>query len=235
MSKGEAAMIETVTIDGPTGLPFHIPGGGGRREQDARVGMGSIFGRRYGMDADYSYLRVAQEAVESILDLGVNLGAYTVWACLAWWPGQIVRVHAYDPNPVALPIAKRNCAIAGLPVEFTQSALGVGDTVVFYQDEDLGSASTYWQKDPTSVGVQAAVVRAEDLPPADVLKADIEGSAHHLAGYRHWGGVKVCAYESHHALERDVMAECCRAAGLRMVRGNPDNPVNDSRVWVRAT
>ena len=223
-------MMQTVAIDGPTGLPFHIPAGG-RREQDARVGMGSIFGHRYGMTADYSYERQEIEDVGSILDLGLNLGAFTVWACLAWWPGRITRVTGVDPNPIAMPIARLNCT--GLPVEFVHAAVAVAPPT-FWQDEDLGSASTWWQRDKTIDGVPVEAIAPADLPAADVLKADIEGSGHiAFAGYKYWSGVKVCAYESHHELERDVMAECCRSAGLTMVRGNPDNPINDSRVWVR--
>ena len=223
-------MIETVTIEGPTGLPFHIPKGG-RRERDARVGMGSIFGHREGMSADYSYERSEVEDVSSILDLGLNLGAFTVNACLAWWPGRITRVVGVDPNPVAMAIARINCA--SLPVEYHEAAVALVQPT-FFQDEDLGSASTYWQRDPTIAGVPVAFIRPEELPAADVIKADIEGSGHiAFAGYKHWAGVKVAAYESHHDLERDVMAECCRAAGLVMVRGNPSDPPNDSRVWVR--
>ena len=55
------------TMRGPRG-DFHIPAGGGQREQDARFGMQSLFGGREDRpDPEYSYPRACPEDVRTVV------------------------------------------------------------------------------------------------------------------------------------------------------------------------
>lgn len=230
--------MNVATMRGPRG-DFYIPGGGGKREQDARFGMQSLFGGREDRpDPEYSYPRATPEDVRSIVNVGVNLGAYLVWAMTEWWPGRIAQAYGYDPNAKVLEFAKRNCE--GLPVELHAVAVTTAPSpVTFHEFEDWGASRT----NMTGVGdvhgitldrIQVPTLHPRDLPPADVLQCDAEGVGHEVFfEYPHWSGVKVASYETHHPEERRIMQSMCEAAGLRMVRGNPAGPDNDVRVWVR--
>ena len=56
---------------------------------------------------EYRYERAAVEPVHTLVDVGVNLGAFTLWATRCWWPG-IRQVWGFDPNAEALALAERN-------------------------------------------------------------------------------------------------------------------------------
>ena len=226
------------TMRGPRG-DFHIPAGGGQREQDARFGMQSLFGGREDRpDPEYSYPRARPEDVRTVVNVGANLGAYLVWAMTDWWPGQIEQAYGYDPNAKVLEFARRNCE--GLPVELHAVAVTTApDPVTFYEFEDWGASRTNMTGvgDVHGVAHEAIVVPAmhpRNLPAADVLQCDAEGVGHEVfEHYAHWAGVKVASYETHHEEEVRVMQAMCERAGLIMRRGNPENPANDVRVWVR--
>lgn len=187
---------------------------------------------------EYSYPRALMENVRSILDIGSNCGAFVVWACLEWWPAHIERVHAYEPNLAAMAYAETNWSrmrlMATPPPEIVREVAAVTpDTGAWLtQEENWGARHLEPYYAPDRVPVRT--VDPNMLEPADVLKIDVEGAAVPIAKATHlWTHVKVAMYESHSAEERDALAAACRRAGLRMVRGNPEDPPNDVRCWVR--
>jgi len=217
--------MKTRTITGPRG-PFLIPAEPEATSYHAERCCRSVF------EGEYSYLRTAPEDVRTLVDVGCNVGAFFVWAC-AWWPS-LRQIYGYDPNKAAIDLAFQNCGefTAPVPVVVTCAAVTssrLGDAYLA-MDENWGASKTFGVRS----GTRVPVVDPGDLPAADVLKCDAEGVGHEVfSSYRHWGGVKVALYESHHETERIIMEHACRAAGLHMVRGNPENPDGDVRVWIR--
>jgi FkbM family methyltransferase len=222
-ASGEA--MKTQTIQGPRG-PFLIPAEPEVTAYHAARCCRGVF------DGEYSYARPEPEKVRTLVDVGCNVGAFFVWAS-RWWPS-LRQVYAYDPNKAACDLAFENAGgfLAPVPVLVNCCAVTSSrfDQATFAMDENWGASKTYGVRSGTLV----PVVQPYELPPADVLKCDAEGVGHEVfSGYMHWSGVKVALYESHHETERIIMERACRAAGLHMVRGNPENPDGDVRVWVR--
>ena len=180
----------------------------------------------------YSYPRDRPEDVSVLLDVGHNVGAWTIWACNKWWPGQIKCVHAFDPNASAVRIAVQNTSAAstGWRVIGKRAAVTIDPAPLFLEETDWGGSRTYGQ----STGVAVPVVHPRDLPPADVLKCDAEGvEVEVLNWYRHWDRLKVVMFEYHETRFRKALMAICKANGFEMRRGNPNVCEVDTQCWVR--
>ena len=218
--------MRTRTIPGPRG-PFLIPAEPEATSMHAERCCRSVF------EGEYSYPRASVEPVQTMIDAGANLGAFTLWAS-AWWP-TLGNVMAIEPNADAADLYRKNTvAQAGPIIDLYVGAVTTADCPISLSDEDnWGARHIVLGYDRDRVP-EVSKIRPYDLPPADVLKCDVEGvGAQVFMFYRHWAGVKVAMYESHHREEADMMADSCVRAGLHMVRGNPLNPECDVRVWVR--
>jgi FkbM family methyltransferase len=179
---------------------------------------------------EYAYPRAAVEDVRSIVDVGCNVGAFLLWACLAWWPDTVERVYGFDPNSTALRFAYLNLAGLRQKVDLYDSAVTTDPNPLFREEDNWGASHTY----KATEGVIVPPLHPRDLPAADVLKVDCEGCGGQVAReYRHWSRVRFAMYETHNEEEREELAAACEHAGMTMVRGNPMNPPNDVRVWRR--
>lgn len=232
-------MKKVRSIDGPTGA-FAIPAEPDDTSRHAEACARGVFA------GEYSYPRQSvEDDVHTLVDVGHNLGALVAWACGAWWPGgRIRRVFAYEPNRDAVEIAHFNVDARlwqpeGQPGEPPLYAL-TRAAVTSAREARLTRETNWGARHMAGPGEQdtdpVPVVHPALLPAADVLKIDCEGAGADVArNYQHWDQVKVCMYESHNAEERDVLEACCRLAKLEMVRGNPERPEGDVRVWRRRT
>jgi hypothetical protein len=189
---------------------------------------------------EYAYRRGrVEDDVRTIVDVGTNVGAFLLWAMAFWWPKRIARVWGYEPNRAAYDLAQNNGLRYALDPNFVRGdclwmvlplAVTIDPEPRLSDETNWGARSTH----KTAIGEKVGAVHPGELPAADCLKVDCEGSGHEVfEHYRHWSGVKVAMYETHHETERDVMAAVCRREGLRMVRGNPSDPPGDVRVWTR--
>lgn len=177
---------------------------------------------------EYSYPRDAIEDVETVLDVGCNLGAFAVWACHVWWPGRIVRVYGYDPNVSALAIAQRNTR--GWPVELHPLAVTCDSRPVFLERTDWGSSRTHGE----TSGVPVLAIHPSRLPAADVLKVDGEGvDLEVFEHYAHWDGVRVALFEWHECDHRAAMFEICKRAGLELRKNDCGEAEQGVACWVR--
>ena len=117
-----------------------------------------------------------------ILDIGANIGAFTRWA-VKRWPG--CTVHAYEPQPDNYKLLEQtvsnldviNC-VHTYPKAVTDKngtgklfnhAFNCGEFSFFRQGGDAES------REPKDI-VEVETIAGMDLPKADILKLDCEGS-----------------------------------------------------------
>ena len=215
--------MRTRTIPGPRG-PFLIPAEPEATSLHAERCCRSVF------EGEYSYPRASPEDVRTALDIGANVGAWSLWAW-TWWPS-LEHIWAYEPNARAADLYAEN-----LPGHWELEKRAVtsraGDLIGYTCPDNWGAAHIVNLDEPRNMAI-VPTFHPRDLPAADVLKIDVEGNGGEIAfNYPHWSGVRVCMYESHNAEERATLQSACSYAGLRMVRGNPLAPDCDVRVWVR--
>lgn len=180
------------------------------------------------MEGEYNYERTAVETVRSLVDVGCNLGSFSLWASRVWWPLQIESIHAYDPNFEAVSIARLNTR--GLPISFHDAAVTEKRFALFRCAEDWGGSRTCGE----TAGEPVRVVHPRDLPAADCLKVDAEGvDPEVLAHYQHMATVLVCMFEYHEERDREPMEKVCMGAGLTQVRHHGSPPRQGIQIWVR--
>jgi hypothetical protein len=180
-------------------------------------------------EGEYDYSRPnGPEGVSTILDIGLNVGAFAVWACEFWWQGQITRYTGYDPNVMACAFARINTA--GIPIAIVPLAVTTELRPRFHELTDWGSSRTHKQ----TLGERVPCCHPGYLPLADVLKCDAEGVE--LEVFEHWqgwAGVKVVMFEYHEASHREPLEARCSEAGLTQVRHHGSPPEQGVQVWVR--
>lgn len=118
-------------------------------------------------------VRVSLPHGTTILDLGANFGAFSVWASHRW-PGS--TIHAYEPHPESFSILKRN--LTNYP-NVTPRQVGVGTPgmrILLDGRNNAGERSFHSNMvDSPGTGLHAEVINPLTLPEANVLKLDIEG------------------------------------------------------------
>jgi FkbM family methyltransferase len=117
----------------------------------------------------------------TILDVGANVGAFSVWADLRW-PRS--RIHAYEPHPGTFDMLVRN--IGHLPnVHCEQVAVYPGGRATvplisrYAGDGEAGVVDalvTTWRALPADRMIEVPTLAPDRLPPADIIKVDAEGS-----------------------------------------------------------
>jgi FkbM family methyltransferase len=116
----------------------------------------------------------------SIVDLGANVGAFSIWASLRW-PNS--TLHAYEPNPGTHAMLARNVA-GWANIKAYEEAVYPGESNRgmlygrFAGDGESGLVDyigeTFAALDRDRL-VSVSLRHPRDLPPCDVLKIDVEG------------------------------------------------------------
>ncbi len=117
----------------------------------------------------------------TVLDIGANVGSFTIWANMRW---PCSRIHAYEPHPETFRMLTRNVAglsnivchnVAVYPCErerdlFWTRYPGDGESgLVTYMAEtfeNLLQGSIF----------EVPILHPRDLPQCDVIKVDVEGA-----------------------------------------------------------
>ena len=107
-----------------------------------------------------------------ILDIGANVGAFTLWA-FTRWPG--CRIHSYEPHPKNYALLARTVQDRSLPA--TIHMCGIGDRPHIARmsigPNNIGEHSIVFDYKTSKIPVQ--INPASTLPKADILKIDTEG------------------------------------------------------------
>jgi FkbM family methyltransferase len=196
------------------------------------------WGERCGQE--YSYRRTEPEDVRTVLDVGCNVGAYTVWACRVWWPATVERVWAYDPNRDAARFAETNRGRVqrDVTVELRVRAVTANPQPLFHEDERWGCSWTgdhvLPERKPVGDPRPVIGVHPRDLPQCDAVKCDAEGAEGDLLlHYPHWPTVKVLQMEWHTDEYRELMHRVAEGAGLTKVKDDCGQSSQGVACWVR--
>jgi len=183
-------------IDGPAGefwLPSEPEGTSRTCEKLARDVWGDPSSNRPG-EYDLPGLPVA--GIQSILDIGGNIGAFAVWARARW--GSSVQITAYEPFVEAAAYYFRNVPDAVLRVAAVTTSANPTLNVYY---PDWGMSTTHYSG---SAGSPVRGMHPSNLPAADLLKIDAEGvELEVIENYSHLRDLKVLLYEYHDAGLRD--------------------------------
>ncbi len=109
----------------------------------------------------------------TILDIGANCGAFSLWAADRW-PGSFI--HAYEPAQINFHYLKENTA-GHTQIEIHKLAILASDRLKLYVGiNNQGEASFYPELGQTEETYEVpATMRPENLPDCDILKIDTEG------------------------------------------------------------
>lgn len=110
----------------------------------------------------------------NILDIGANVGAFSLWA-LQRWPGS--HIIAYEPHPETFLTLKKNISLVSDAVITVNFGLGNPGVVPIYDGKNNSSEATIYPGNLTAKGTGRFVEILHPLvvPNADILKIDTEG------------------------------------------------------------
>jgi FkbM family methyltransferase len=117
----------------------------------------------------------------TILDIGANVGAFSLWADMRW-PGS--TIHAYEPHPETFRIFQRNVAlrknIIGRNAAVSAAGASQGTLLASYVGDGEAMLSEYreatFNTAYASEEFTVDLIHPSELPQADVVKLDVEGA-----------------------------------------------------------
>jgi FkbM family methyltransferase len=183
---------------------------------------------------DYDYREIPWQRIQTVVDCGANVGAFTAWAV-----GKgATRALAVEPSAGNFRILQDTAARLGDGVAVRQAAVaGVPGRLRFF-DALHGTNSSVlpwrvgWDRDIREYEVDAItleeVLEASGFDPVDLLKLDVEGAEQAIfesLGARALDRVQCLVIECHPSLGTDVdmVVDRLRAAGMH-VASEPREP-----------
>lgn len=194
-------------------------------EQDSEKGIQSV------LDGEYDIPGLAFDA-PVILDIGANIGAFSVWAAERF-PN--ATIFAYEPNPQTFSDLEEN--VAGLDVSLRRVAVADfdGKAPLFLGKNNRGECSLVdVGEQRTDQAGKVRVVSADKLPAAEMIKLDVEGmELRILAAYPHLKTTKVIVLEWHGQENRAKVRALLSANGFQAIEDRETMPERGIQKFVR--
>lgn len=167
------------------------------------------------VQGEYDFPKLDVGEKPTILDLGANLGSFALWASKRW---QGCKVLCYEPHPDNIKLLKNNVEAFELPAEVFAVAVTSRDKpVIFDGRNNCGEASLDQHEGTTDVSHPVEALHPSDLPPAQMLKIDTEGSEWDiLRHYRHYDWVKAVVLEWHSREDKQRITEFLISHGFQV-------------------
>lgn len=176
---------------------------------------------------DYG-LRVNLPAPKTIVDIGANIGLFSLAARGTY---SNARIHAYEPNPRAVPYLRENTK--GLDIEIFDEAVGSTDGFVSIDDQGDSNQATTQSKENGSIRqVALSTVISRIAGPIDLLKLDCEGAEWELFNAGEcWNSIRHLRMEYHLGNSHTFaeVATTLRRLGFGITRHRPNT--NFGLVW----
>jgi FkbM family methyltransferase len=171
-----------------------------------------------------------------ILDIGGNVGSFSLWANLRW-PGS--RIRAYEPNPGTFAYFQRNTAgLANITGHNAALFPGTAKRAAFFSrydgDGEAGLASYATDTFRAAVVVpklDVDVIDPSGLPSADIVKIDIEGGEAEVLAALDLSATSLVLLEFQNRRQRLMMQATLAARGFDKVVDEecPWDPILDYR------
>lgn len=130
---------------------------------------------------EYAAFRAAVRPGAVVLDVGANVGAYTL--LFAQWVGPAGRVFAFEPAPDTRAGLERHLALNGVAdrVEIVAAAAAATEALVPFAVDPFGGASSLHVSPGATSVITVPAVTIDDFCAAkritpDVVKIDVEGA-----------------------------------------------------------
>ena len=195
----------------------------GRRAQKLRVMPPEDAGCQSVLDGSYDIPGLEFATAPSVLDIGANIGAFSVFIA-GRYPG--AQTTAYEPSPRNAALLRQN--VEGLPVTVVergvighvgQKHLKDGKILLHRGKNNPGEASFYSLGEQQEEGDLVDTVLADKLPSCDILKLDTEGcEVEILESYPHLGMVRALMLEWHRPEDYKKLLEWLPTQGFALVR-----------------
>lgn len=115
--------------------------------------------------------RVMAATVKSVLDIGGNAGAFTLWAAQAF---PLATINVYEPSEASFALLTQNIASAGRATAYRCAVADkAGKAILSAPKNNTGDRSI---TEANASGEEVEVVDARSLPAADLVKIDAEGA-----------------------------------------------------------
>ena len=167
-----------------------------------------------------------------VLDVGAHVGGFA-WYVLRHYPN--ARIQCFEAHPDTFSLLTEN--VRGLSVEVYQCAVvhpKRSGTVRLYEGKNgrhecSTRTDVRWPhcSQNLSQWIDVPTFDAANLPPADILKIDVEGAEEDvLRGYGHLAGIKALLVEPHPINGQDINAQrrtisaLAMRAGLKPIEGH---------------
>ena len=154
------------------------------------------------------------EPPATILDIGANVGAFTL-RCKNRWPE--AQIHAYEPIKENAAQYRFNCA--SLPgVQFHEAAVRrfAGQDLILLAG-NKANCGFFNLGRQNERGYYVQCVSSATLPSADLVKIDTEGCEVEILERLNLDGTSVVICEWHRTEDRDSIKELCVGKGFRVV------------------
>lgn len=173
------------------------------------------------------------EGEPTILDIGANVGAFTLWAAQQWPTYQWIL--CYEPHPDNEMILRHNVAhlrrVLIHPVAVSPDDRGGR---LYEGRNNCGEASLFRGDEQTEHYVVVPNVQPDCLVEADIVKIDTEGSELDiLDGYEHLDHVSAVMLEWHSPSLRWACGALLVRAGLECVRETQTRTDRGIMIWAR--
>jgi FkbM family methyltransferase len=207
------------SIDRNPNTPFHFP-------QSLTACVTKV------LSGEYNYPVMPDEPrIRRVLDIGANVGAAAAWMYKRY---KTPWIECYEPHPGAAELCEKN-APPGARVHRLAVSAKAPEPVKLFIGADWGYNSlAEGLTVQTGEAVEVPAIHPRDLPPADAIKLDTEGSEVEIL--QHWPHLAACSvvlYEFHREEDVPVLDRICREAGLHLVRFTLDRIDLGIAVWVR--
>lgn len=150
--------------------------------------------------------------IPKILDLGANVGSFAAWAAKRW-PG--AEIQCYEPHEGNFDLLRENVGRQATLHHLAVSNMA-GVATLYNGAHNCGEASLVdVRSSDNKITQQVNVISGSDLPPADILKLDTEGSEWEiLSTYRYLANVTAVMFEWHRPEDKKKICELLESNGL---------------------